>query len=222
MTTARIRAFLRSNLDRAFCRSLSGKETVGSADQWTLITQVLPMEPVVFSAGVGRDMTFELEMTRRFNATVHVFDPSPTGRETASRPENQRDLVHFHAIGWAGSDGDVAFRAAGADGSLSKPEGTETGDRLPCQRVSTLMRDLGIAQLDVLKMDIEGFEYEVLEDILAARIRVDQICLEFHHFLPRIPHSRTLRSILALWRAGYVLIHKTRCDYTFARRALLG
>jgi FkbM family methyltransferase len=222
MTIARVRAFLRSGVDRAFCRSVPGKETVGTADHWTLITQALPTRPVVFSAGVGRDMTFELDMARRFGATVHMFDPSQTGRETASRAENQRELVHFHAIGWAGLDGDVPFHPAGADGSLSKPEGECTGERLPCRRVPTLMRDLGIAKLDLLKMDIEGFEYEVLDDILAARVPVDQICLEFHHFLPGIPYSRTLSSILALWRAGYVLIHKTRCDYTFARRALVG
>ena len=49
------------------------------------------------------------------------------------------------------------------------------------RRVATLMRDLGHERLDVLKMDIEGAEYEVVADVLASGIDIGQLLIEFHH-----------------------------------------
>ncbi|GIS18490.1 MAG: hypothetical protein CM15mP120_04060 [Pseudomonadota bacterium] len=43
------------------------------------------------------------------------------------------------------------------------------------------MRDLGHDHLDVLKMDIEGAEYAVLDDMLQSNILPDQLLVEFHH-----------------------------------------
>ena len=44
-----------------------------------------------------------------------------------------------------------------------------------------MMRDLGHDHLDVLKMDIEGAEYAVLDDMLQSDILPDQLLVEFHH-----------------------------------------
>ena len=42
------------------------------------------------------------------------------------------------------------------------------------------MNEFGLNHIDVIRMDIEGAEYEVLENILNNRISVDQILSEFH------------------------------------------
>ncbi len=72
--------------------------------------------------------------------------------------------------------------------------------------------------IDLLKIDIEGFEYEVLESCLAERIPIRQICVEFHDSFPEIPKARTQRMIRALESHGFDLIHRHRHDHTFLRR----
>jgi hypothetical protein len=43
-----------------------------------------------------------------------------------------------------------------------------------------IMDMLGHSQIDVLKIDIEGAEYEVLESIMASDIMIKQLLVEFH------------------------------------------
>ena len=76
----------------------------------------------------------------------------------------------------------------------------------------------GHSFVDVLKIDIEGFEYEVLQDCLAARIPIRQICVEFHDFFPDIAKAKTRIMIQAIESQGYDLIHRHRHDHTFLQR----
>jgi len=48
------------------------------------------------------------------------------------------------------------------------------------------MRELRHASIDLLKMDIEGAEYDVLADMISQRIPVKQLLVEFHHRWPQI------------------------------------
>lgn len=83
---------------------------------------------------------------------------------------------------------------------------------------------LQIASLEypeLLKIDIEGFEYEFLEKMLEQGIRPSQIAVEFHHFMPHVPLSRTLATIWRLRRADYVLLHNEQCDFLFVRKNAL-
>lgn len=42
------------------------------------------------------------------------------------------------------------------------------------------MQELNIGKIDVLKMDIEGSEFKVLQNIMEEKIYPRQICVEFH------------------------------------------
>ncbi|HAG34218.1 MAG TPA: hypothetical protein DCL12_02595, partial [Cryomorphaceae bacterium] len=67
-----------------------------------------------------------------------------------------------------------------------------------------LMKQLGHTRLDVLKIDIEGAEYEVLPALLADGIEIDQILIEFHdRWVEGIP-SKAVHEALAA--KGYVLV----------------
>jgi hypothetical protein len=65
------------------------------------------------------------------------------------------------------------------------------------------MRELGHTAIDVLKMDIEGAEYEVLDDLLQQRLPVRQILVEFHHRFTNVGVERTTRAVANLNAAGY-------------------
>lgn len=72
-------------------------------------------------------------------------------------------------------------------------------------------------QIELLKIDIEGFEYAVIEDITRNKLKIRQIAVEFHDFYKEIKKAETKRSIDLLKAHGYKLIHKRDHDYTFVK-----
>jgi len=67
------------------------------------------------------------------------------------------------------------------------------------------MRELGHEYIDILKMDIEGAEYDVIKDIHHLNIRPQQILVEFHHRFPGVGIKRTKEAIEELYSMGYQL-----------------
>jgi FkbM family methyltransferase len=209
------RSALRQRYDALFCRAFEDKETLGKADSWTIRTHDLRPGAIVYSGGVGEDISFELELVRRFGVQVVMFDPSEVGRKTVASLLSRAELdgIQYQPLGLAGKSGGHECAAAGAEDGFGIRAGV--GLAVECTTIAAEMRARGHDLIDLLKLDIEGFEYEVLEDCLRRRIPIRQLCVEFHHFFPDIPHSRTRQCISALRAAGLRVIHKSQCNYTF-------
>jgi hypothetical protein len=87
-----------------------------------------------------------------------------------------------------------------------------------CIDLDSLMKQNKHDHIDLLKLDIEGCEYEVIDQILKCRLPVKQICVEFHHgILPGIRRSQTIGAMLRLIAGGYRLIDQTGANHTFIR-----
>ena len=107
--------------------------------------------------------------------------------------------------------GHVSFSRTGT------PEGDTTKTvTCPIRRLSTLMQDLGHTRIDVLKMDIEGFEYAVVEDLIAGTIRPRQLLIEFHHNMYSHSRSDTERSVAMILAAGYELFWVSNVGHEYA------
>ena len=77
------------------------------------------------------------------------------------------------------------------------------------------MKELGHAEIDLLKMNIEGAEYEVLQSILEDRIYPRIISLTFEGqspFMKAISWTKRLR------QAGYELAGRKSWAVTYVRR----
>ena len=61
-------------------------------------------------------------------------------------------------------------------------------------------------RIDLLKMDIEGAEYEVLEGLLQSEIQPRQLLVEFHHRFVEQGLERTYDIIARLRKTGYGII----------------
>jgi FkbM family methyltransferase len=182
--------------------------------QWTIVTRGLRPDAVVYSGGVGEDITFEQELIRRFGVKIHIFDPSPVAASTIALANT--DHLLFKPIGLAASTmANFSIGGGTASSAWLKAGG---GESLPCTSLAREMELHGHDFIDLLKIDIEGFEYEVLESCLSQHIPIHQICVEFHDFFPEIPKTKTRKMIRALESHGFDLIHRHRHDHTFLRR----
>src|ERR1700687_3273137 len=69
------------------------------------------------------------------------------------------------------------------EGSYSVPQdGIETVS-FECWDLTTIMGKNSHSYIDLLKIDIEGFEYDVIDKFLEDRVPIHQLCVEFHPWL---------------------------------------
>jgi len=174
---------------------------------------------VVYSFGIGEDISFDRAMIERFGVTIHAFDPTPRSIEWV-RTQDVKALV-LHEYGLADYDGAASFTSPENPEHISHtllPREGATRERVEVEvrRLSTIARELGHERIDVLKMDIEGAEYGVIEDLLASGMPIRQILMEFHHHLPGVPLLRTERAITELNRAGYRIFDASDSGHEFS------
>lgn len=174
--------------------------------RWCVCHEGLEPSSVIYSIGVGEEISFDLELIRRFGARVHAFDPTPRSVEWLAKQSVPAGFV-FHPCGVADFDGHAKFlppiNPAHVSHTLVERHTPWPAIEVPVRRLSSLMRELGHVHIDLIKMDIEGAEYAVLKDLLASRIQVRQLLVEFHHRWPEIGVEKTRLAIRDLNSAGY-------------------
>jgi FkbM family methyltransferase len=161
-------------------------------------------KPIVFSFGLGDDISFDTEMAGRFGAKVYGFDPSPMSLKFID-VNGKPDSMEVFPIGLSDVDGSQVFTAAATDkrGNFSVKANREVTVIGNVMRYDSIVAMLDVRCPDVLKLDIEGSEYEVLPDILSRPDLPKQIVIEFHHRVHGIKVEETLRSVAALRAGGY-------------------
>jgi FkbM family methyltransferase len=199
------------------------RETIGTNyGSHTLLRDSLDARSIVYSFGVGEDASFDLGLIERYGCQVHAFDP--TERSIAWARANVDHLLwKFHPVGIAATDGEAEFTSPADKTHVSffraPDENTRSHEsvRLTVRSLPTIMRELAHERIDLLKMDIEGFEYEVLQSMLATAIRPAQIAVEFHHRMYGYTPAATNDAVLMLRQSGYCLFHvsDTGREYSF-------
>ncbi len=175
---------------------------------WPVIASSLNEDSIVLSFGLGTDISFDLAVITAFGCRVIGFDPTPRSIDWLSR-QTLPQKFQFHQIGIAATDDEAEFfpPADGEHVSFSSQPSAGTASlmpiKAPVRRLSTLLDELEIPRVDVLKMDIEGFEYDVIEDILAGTVRPRQLLIEFHHTMYGIGRDKTERAFQQLKAWGY-------------------
>jgi FkbM family methyltransferase len=175
---------------------------------WTLYPNDLSQKSIVYSVGVGEEISFDREIINRFGVTVYAFDPTPRSIAWV-RTQTLPGQFIFHSVGIAAQDGVRRFTPPRdrrhVSHTLLQRDSPWAAFEVPVRRLSTIMRDLGQTKIDLLKMDIEGAEYEVIADLLESSIDVTQLLVEFHHRWPEVGVNRTKHAIQQLNAAGYRL-----------------
>ena len=86
---------------------------------------------------------------------------------------------------------------------VAEDASSEDAINVPAYCLSSVAKKLGHSHIDLLKMDIEGAEYEVLEGLLASPTMPDQLLVKFHHRFRGIGLDKTAKVIRRLRNAGY-------------------
>jgi FkbM family methyltransferase len=197
-------------------RQLAGKQLRHFVDvrrpnvrygDWTVSTAGLVEGGIAYSLGVGEDAELDLALIEQFGLEVHAFDPTPRAVAWVNA-QPMPDRFHFHPIGIAGYDGTAEFTPSKEMANPSfkvRKNARPAPGQVTCEvrRLPALCRELGHQRIDLLKMDIEGAEYDVIDDLVDSGIEVRQILIEFHHRFRAIGLEPTGRTVDKLRDSGY-------------------
>lgn len=200
------------------------KERFGSGyGGWDVVVSNLNSHSVVYSFGVGEDASFDIGLIERYGLTIHAFDPTPKSIAWVKKQGFSEKFI-MHNYGIAGFDGVVSFNPPDNPDHVShtileRPTTKSNAISVSVKKLGTIMQELGHSYIDILKIDIEGAEYEVIKDIYNSNIRPKQILIEFHHRFPNVGITKTKEAIDLIRHMGYKLysVSETNEEYCFIR-----
>ena len=191
----------------------------GNGGKWVCDAAVLGAGCNVYSLGSDGDTSFEAGVGAAApGCTIHTLDCTiPADR--VPRAETLPPRTHFHPICLGSDDApDAQFRS-----------------------LRSIMREFGHANVDLLKVDIEGFEYRVVEALMRTFLEEGtavslpwQLLMEQHYLTntevgwgkgadPGLSSGDMAILWLNLIDMGYVLVHRedqSECPYCTELTAL--
>jgi FkbM family methyltransferase len=143
----------------------------------------LSADSTVLDVG-GFEGQWASDIVAMYGCRVHVFEPIP---EFAQRIEGRfarNPLVSVHPVGLSSHDGAAVATVAGD--SSSHLRAGENAVEIELRAAESVFEELGCEQIDLLKVNIEGAEYDLLDHMIAKGLisRVRDLQVQFHVFVP--------------------------------------
>lgn len=183
---------------------------------------ILDANSIVFSFGIGEDISFDNGLIQEYNLKVHGFDPTPKSIEYINRQMPIRNFS-FHPFGINEESGKKLFylpkNSNHVSGSLHETNIVDHNNAmiLEFKSLSDILKDIKIQNIDILKMDIEGSEYDVLDSILNLDIVIKQILVEFHPQMFENGKKLTTNCFKKLNKSGFkcFAVSETFSEFSF-------
>lgn len=211
-------------LRRAGVLDATGRQMEKVGD-WVLWPDAVNESSIVYSFGVGDNVAWDLAMIERFGVTVHAFDPTPASIDWVARQKLPPQFC-FHPLGISNFDGELDFYPPRKAGSTHYSQDRRGGQSPPVpgqvRRLATILRELEHARVDVLKLDVEGSEFDAVPELLAAGIQVDQLLVEIHYHFPTRSFAQGLALIRQIKTCGLecCYVSPRGFEFAFVRRGL--
>lgn len=145
----------------------------------------IPENAIVYSFGIGMDISFDKTIIANHQCQVFGFDPTPKSIQWISEQQTP-EAFHFFPFG-------IGERTEKVNFNLPKNKNYVSGSvydhylvdehntvEVQLKNFVDITNELGHTTINVLKMDIEGSEYAVIEGILKSGIAIKQILIETH------------------------------------------
>lgn len=220
----RLNAGWRARAERTLlARTALRLEKIGSEyGGWRVPVDLIRPDWIVYAGGVGEDISFDLGLIERFGVEVHAFDPTPRAVQHVGKVASGQPRYHFSPIGLWSSRTTLKFFApkdsAHVSHSALNLQATDRYFEAECWPLAALMAERGHQRIDLLKIDIEGAEYETLGSMLDHRLDVRVVAVEFDQPVPWWTTGRMVHRLIA---AGYALIDIDEWNFVFVQRKLL-
>lgn len=182
----------------------------------------------VLSFGVGEDISFDQSLIEAKGLTINAFDPTPRVSDYIQPYLLKNNRLSFSNYGLAVEDGEALFYPPENPNHIScsvvpNERTKEKAYKVQMKRLSSILEEKSIVEIDLLKLDIEGAEYDVIPDMVRQGIQVKQLLLEIHPDLFPDDRKKTKNLIRLLNDAGYKIfgVSGTCRELSFVNMSLI-
>jgi FkbM family methyltransferase len=183
--------------------------TGAQGDERLRVDYPLGADSLVLDVG-GYRGDFAGAMVQRHGSRVHVFEPVFSFAEEIRRRFQGDPRVTLHALGLAGSTRTAEMALASESSSILRNPARDQTQTIRLRAAKEVFGELG-GEIALMKINIEGAEYELLENMLDEGLlhRVRFLQVQFHDFVGGArPRRRGIRERLSR-------THRERWNYPF-------
>jgi FkbM family methyltransferase len=195
---------------------------------WNLPESIqLDSNSIIYSGGVGEDISFDLLVNTKFNSNIFLIDPTKRAlkhyEEVQSYFKNkvsnftgdiQRDYItNIHNCNpdfskftfiskglWRMKDTMKFYRPTNdkyVSHTLIEKMYSDNYEIVEVDSIKNIMSDMNHTRIDCLKLDIEGSEIAVLKQMLLDNIFPTIICVEFDLILKKVDYNNETDEIIS-------------------------
>jgi len=161
----------------AFCAASAARDLLAEVD--------IDSESVVLDVGAFRG-EWAARIWDRYEPTIHCFEPLPGAAKRTRLTFEGNSKIHVHQFGLGREDSAQTLILNGPGSSLHGPSSTFGTREVQIRDVVGALDELGLEEVDLLKVNIEGGEYDLLDRLDEAdRLAPTRLVLvQFHEWHP--------------------------------------
>ncbi len=215
---------------------------------WTIPDNLLNKSSICYLAGAGEDISFDVGIAEKYQSQAYIFDPTPRSKmhfeELKDKVSNNEkmpinndnskhydikienlDYLHFEDIGLSDESTEMKFfqpeDPQNISHSLTDYQNTSKYILVKVERLRDIMKKNGHDELDLLKLEIAGAEYPVIDSIIEDDLKIKTIIVQFDavsYYSGNKSLKKAYIAIKKLMKFGYKLAGiSSRFHYLFVR-----
>ena len=146
-------------------------------------------ESIVFDVG-GYEGKFSQKIINDFSCNVLIFEPMKSYYNLIKNKFQFNDNIKLYNFGLSKMTEDIKIFHSKDSSSMFKE--SESYEIIKIKNISEFITENNITRIDLLKLNIEGSEYDVLEKVIEDGIVdiIDNIQVQFHSFVDNCVERR--------------------------------
>lgn len=154
-----------------------------NGDTQLRFTYPLTPDSIVWDVG-GYEGQWTSDLFSKYQPTIHIFEPVSSFASKITDRFMHNEKIIVHAYGLSDRDSILPIALTEDRSSIYITEGQTEAIHL--RKTSTVFTELTTGRIALMKINIEGGEYALLEDLIDSGYinQVDNIQVQFHSFVP--------------------------------------
>lgn len=193
---------------------------------WVIPETLFDSSSICYCVGCGEDISFDIGLVDKFECDVFAFDPTPRAVEYVGKVAGHNPRYHFFDLGLWDKEDNLRFYVPKNQNhvshSLLNLQKTKNYIYVNVKRLKSIIENIGHNKIDLIKLDIEGAEYRVIDSIIEDNIDVKVICVEYDECSNPLDDKykqRIRESVNRLLAIGYEMVcAQGGGNYTFVKK----
>lgn len=172
-----------------------------NGDETLRLDYDLNEDSIVFDLG-GYKGQWTSDIYARFNCTIYCFEPVKSFADKIATRFSKNQKIRVYQIGLSNETKMVTISHCADGSSIMRGQGDK---EINLVKAIDFIDENNIQKIDLLKINIEGGEYDLLDHIISTDFisKIDNIQVQFHNFFPGAK-SRMEKIQSGLSRTHYV------------------